>query len=97
MDGRVVDLPGHIGHAPYRRFSEHLGTVAHYADLAARDLADGGRQGTLADVVLRPPLRFMDAYLLRAGFLDGGAGLAVAALGALYTGRKWGALWRIRD
>jgi len=94
VNGAVVDLTGHIGHAPYRRLSEHLSTVSTYADLAARDLADDGRQGTLVDVALRPPLRFVDAYLLRAGFLDGGAGLAVATLGALYTGRKWGTLWR---
>ena len=94
VEGPVVDLDGHIGHAPYRNLRDHWRTVERYSALAARDLADEGRNASLADVLLRPPLRFVDAYLLRAGFLDGRAGLAMASMGALYTGSKWGRLWR---
>lgn len=92
--GRVVDLPGDIGHVPYRSFAEHLQTIDRYTATSARSLDARGVRARRRDVLARPPLRFMDAYLLRAGFLDGGAGLALAGLGAVYTGMKWGRLWR---
>jgi len=94
VDGRVRTLSGHLGHEPYRNLGDHLRTLGAYSELAARDLWDQGRRVRGPELVLRPSLRFVDAYLLRAGFLDGGAGLAVAGLGALYTGSKWGRLWR---
>ncbi len=93
VPGPVRDLDGHLGHEPYRDLSEHLRTVRRYSALAALDLHDEGRTVRWPELVVRPSLRFVDAYLLRAGFLDGGPGLVVAGLGALYTGSKWGRLW----
>lgn len=92
--GKVCALDGDIGHDPYRSVSEHLRTIERYSELAAGELAASGRQGRKRDVLLRPSLRFVDSYVLRAGFLDGGPGLAMAGLGALYTGMKWGKLWQ---
>jgi len=94
VPGAVRDLTGHVGHEPYRDLSEHWNTVRSYSRLASDELGREGRSATLGDVLARPPLRFVDAYLLRAGFRDGRAGLAVAGLGALYCGMKWGRRWR---
>jgi glycosyltransferase involved in cell wall biosynthesis len=94
VDGEVADLPGDIGHIPYRDMAEHLRTIDRYTAISARSLAARGVRARRRDLLLRPPLRFVDAYLLRAGFLDGGPGLALAGLGAAYTGLKWGRLWK---
>jgi hypothetical protein len=49
----------------------------------------------LVDIVVRPPVHFIVAYLLKWGFLDGIAGFSVAFLGAYYTGLKWTRLYRM--
>jgi hypothetical protein len=41
----------------------------------------------------RPLWRFLRAYVLRLGFLDGVPGLVVAALGAGGTFLKWALAW----
>lgn len=92
--GTVQDLPGDIGHVPYRSFGEHLSTIDRYTSISAATLDGRGVRARRRDVVFRPPLRFVDGYLLRQGFRDGGAGLVLAGLGAAYTGLKWGRLWR---
>lgn len=94
VDGPVRRLPGCILHEPYRSLDEHLQTIDRYTRVQARALADRGVRGSLYRVALRPPLRFIDAYLLRLGFLDGTPGLAVASLGAYHTALKW---WRVRE
>jgi len=96
VDGPVVDLAGDIGHVPYRDVREHLHTIDRYTAISASTLAASGVRARRLDAVVRPPLRFIDAYLLRRGFLDGRDGLALAALGAAYTGLKWRRLWQLQ-
>ena len=43
---------------------------------------------------MRPPLHFVDAALLKRGFLDGPSGLALAGLGAWYVALKYARLRR---
>ena len=95
--GPVRLLRGDIIHHPYRDFAEHLATIDRYSAVHARALADRGVRGHWWDVAVRPPLHFVDAYLLRAGFLDGAAGLAVAGLGAGHVALKWARLRRLKS
>jgi glycosyltransferase involved in cell wall biosynthesis len=92
--GPVRELRGDILHFPYRDLSEHLATIDRYSRTHAASLASRGVRGRWWDVVGRPPLHFVDAYLLRAGFLDGVPGFAVAGLGATHTMLKWYRLWQ---
>jgi len=96
VQGRVVDLTGDIGHVPYRSFAEHLGTIDRYTATSARTLHAAGVRARRPDPAVRASLRFVDAYLLRRGFLDGPHGLALAALGAGYTALKWRRLWQLQ-
>jgi len=96
VDGSVADLQGDIGHVPYRSFREHLQTIDRYTATSAASLHAAGIRASRVDPILRPQLRFVDSYLLRAGFLDGAHGLALAGLGAAYTGLKWRRLWRLQ-
>jgi len=90
--GRVRHLSGDIDHFPYRDLQEHLGTIRKYTRVSARSMASVGRRARWWDRSLRPPLHFVDAFLLRRGFLDGGRGLALASLGAWYVWLKYARL-----
>ena len=97
VDGPVRRLAGDIGHVPYRDLSEHLATIDRYTRIHAGALHARGVRARWWDVAARPPLHFVDAYLLRRGFLDGTAGLAVAGLGATHVLLEWTRLWMLRE
>jgi len=93
VDGPVRALRGDILHVPYRDLGEHLDTIDRYTRIHAAALRARGVRARWWDVALRPPLHFVDAYLLRRGFLDGVPGLAVAGLGSTHVLLKWTRLW----
>lgn len=94
--GPVIALNGDILHDPYRDLSEHLSTIDRYSRVHAEALAARGVRARWWDVVGRPPLHFVNAYLLRLGVLDGVPGFAVASLGATHVLCKWTRLWLTR-
>jgi hypothetical protein len=59
-------------------------------------MAARGRRHPLAHLVFNPPGRFLRMYLLKAGFLDGQAGLVLAGLSAFYVFLKYAKLWELR-
>lgn len=89
VDGPVQRLAGDLVHHPYRDLGEHLATIDRYTRTAAAGLRARGARAQWWDLLLRPPLHFVKAFLLRAGFRDGVRGLMVAALGAVYVLIKW--------
>lgn len=93
VDGPVGDLRGVLLHHTQPDLDAVVRRMGRYADLAARDLADARRaagRGVAAwEVALRPAGDFVRDYFLRLGFLDGTAGLLLAALGAVSTMAKY--------
>ena len=47
------------------------------------------------DLVLRPPARFLRAYLLKRGFLDGVVGFVIAVATAFHVFLKYAKLWEL--
>lgn len=92
-DGPILRLPGPLDHHPYRDLGEHLATIDRYSAIAAARMRADGVRARWWDLVFRPPLHFVNAFLLRAGFLDGARGLSVAGLGATYVLLKWSRLF----
>ena len=86
-------LTGALLHDPYRSFAEHLATIDRYTTIMAEQLRAEGRRARLADLLLRPPLRFLDFYVWRLGCLDGWRGLLLALLAAHYVRLKYAKLF----
>jgi glycosyltransferase involved in cell wall biosynthesis len=89
LDGPAGRLPGDLHHHPYRDLGEHLATIDRYTAIAAAGLRARGVRARWWDLAVRPPLHFVKAFLLRAGFRDGVRGGMVATLGATYVLLKW--------
>lgn len=89
VDGRVSDLPGDIGHVPYRNLWEHLATVDRYTAAAARNLHQRGARSAWYTPALHGSLHFVDSMTRRCAWRDGWPGVAVAGLGAAYAWLKW--------
>jgi glycosyltransferase involved in cell wall biosynthesis len=89
----VGDLENTLLHHPYRSLRHHIDKLHRYAEWGAADLWDQGERATWADLSLRPVGRFVKAYFLAGGVLDGRGGLVQAGLGAYAAFLKYAHLW----
>jgi glycosyltransferase involved in cell wall biosynthesis len=68
-----------------------------YATWAALDAHDAGKRASWLRLLTHAPLRFIQLYVLRGGWLDGRAGITVCGLSAWYTFLKDAKLWAMRN
>jgi glycosyltransferase involved in cell wall biosynthesis len=85
-----------LQHYAYRDIADHLETMDRYTGYAARQMFDGVRLASVADLVLHPPLAFLRNYLAKGGIRDGVPGLIVSAMNASYVFLKFAKLWELR-
>src|SRR6266702_4691264 len=71
-----------------RRVHEGLEPVADVGRLA-----DQGRRARIADLLIRPPARFVRMYLLQLGLLEGWRGALLSGFGAMTVFLKYARLW----
>jgi glycosyltransferase involved in cell wall biosynthesis len=83
VDGPVERLATPLHHDTYRDLSDALQKTVLYARLSAEDRFERGARGGVLSLLVRPPLELLRSYVIKLGFLDGAAGLAVAVLHAL--------------
>jgi glycosyltransferase involved in cell wall biosynthesis len=89
VDGSVGHLEGNLLHFTCESLSEHIKTMDRYTTLAAEQLVASKREVTWARLIFEPPWTFFNTYVLKAGFLDGVEGLAIANMAALYNFLKY--------
>ena len=78
VEGAVKHLRGDLLHDSYPTIRSYLDKIMPFADeFTDRSLAEG-RRWSLVPNLLRPLWRFLRAYILRLGFLDGFPGFWIA-------------------
>jgi glycosyltransferase involved in cell wall biosynthesis len=90
--GRTGRLQNDLLHYSYRDMDHHLLKMEEFSSLGAQQLYARGRGGSLLHLAFRPPFEFFKSYVLKRGFLDGQAGLMVAALHAQFIFLKYAKL-----
>ena len=95
--GDVRRLEGDLEHASYANLADQVDRVREFSRVEAAALfAAGRRTRVLRDLVLRPPARFLRAYLLKAGWLDGLPGFVIATVTAFHVFLKYATLWELQ-
>jgi glycosyltransferase involved in cell wall biosynthesis len=89
VKGTLGHLDGNLLHFTCDSLSEHLKTMDRYTTLAAEQLVESGLKVTWGRLIFEPPWTFLNTYVLKAGFLDGVEGLAIANMAALYNFLKY--------
>ncbi len=97
MEGTVGRLRGRLLHHPYRSLDDYWKKLRRYADWNARQARRQGAGVSPLYMMLHPPLRFLKAYLVRGGFLDGVHGLVVCLLTAVYAAAKDIRIWELQQ
>lgn len=92
---RVETIKGRIKHFTCHSLTQWMDKQNRYTTYWAEDRSAAGRRAGWPGIVFRPPLRFMQLYLFRGGFLDGTAGLIVCLSSMFYTFLKYAKLWQL--
>jgi len=95
-DGAVRRLQEELLHYSYRDLADQVARIQAFSDQAAQAMLIRGRRARVRDLVLRPPARFLRAYMLKRGFLDGVPGLIIAIATAFHVFLKYGKLWELQ-
>lgn len=95
---RVELLSGDILHYSVHNAAEHHRMIGErYAPLAARQMFEQGRRTTPLRIALAAPSAFTRSFLLKGGFRDGLAGLAIATFAAHHAFLKHIMLWELQE
>lgn len=78
LDGTIAKLQEPITHYSYISLEQLLNKINHYSSAGASQASSKNRQGGLGRALLRGGWAFFRAYFIRAGFMDGTAGLIAA-------------------
>ncbi len=88
-------LSGDLLHRPYADLSDHLATIGRYAEIWAEREASKGRKTNIPGIFIRPVLKFLKMYILKAGFMDFEPGFFASMMGAWYIFMKYSRLYEL--
>jgi glycosyltransferase involved in cell wall biosynthesis len=92
LEGEVLRLDGDILHYSCRSVSQQLQTIDRFSEIAANQMYEAGRRGTVFSPLLHGTSTFMKLYVLKRGFLDGFGGLVVSVLSGMAAFVKYAKL-----
>jgi len=93
--GTAGRLRAQLIHYTCTSYDQYLPKLQRYAGVQAAVWHAQGRHASITQLLFRGPLRFLQGYLLRLGFLDGLAGVQVCALVAYVSYLKLARLWEL--
>jgi len=79
---KIGFLKGDILHYSYYNKTQHIKQIEYFSGIAANALYEKGKSFSWFKILFKPVARFVKAYLIRFGFLDGMAGFTIARLSA---------------
>ena len=92
VNGAIGKLRGNLLHYTAARIGDQLPKIITYSDEFVRDALQQHRRTSWLDLAIRPGWRFLRAYFLRLGFLDGWQGYYIAWMTAFETVTRYAKL-----
>ncbi len=85
-------LKGDILHFSFYSIEEHYKQVNYFTDIMSKALFKEGKAASIFSVYMNPLAKFISAYFIRLGFLDGYYGFMVCKISAYATYLKYSKL-----
>ena len=82
LKGKGVSLKSDLIHYSFKDLAHHAKTCNSFSSISALEQFNNGKNYSLFRMLTKPPIKFLEMYLLKHGFLDGTAGLIVAITSA---------------
>lgn len=98
--GNTKVLKGELLHFNYEDISSQIRTVDNFARIFVQNTLKNGTPfstpSVIASMLFKPPIKFLEMYLLKGGFLDGMAGFIIASTTAFYIFLKYAKWWEAK-
>jgi glycosyltransferase involved in cell wall biosynthesis len=91
--GPVLKLKNHMLHYSYLDYSQVLQKIDRYSSASAKQAFAKGKKGSITTAILHGLWAFIKTYFIKAGFLDGSHGLALAISNAEVSYYRYLKLW----
>ena len=88
-------LKGDLIHYSFTDLSDQVGTINKFSSITAFMRSGAGRRFSFLKMLFKPLSKFVETYLLKAGFLDGIPGLIIAVSSSYSTFLKWAKLYEL--
>lgn len=85
----VEHLKGDLLHYSYYTIEDHKKQIEKYSTIAAQELKISGKASGLVKEYLLPIAKFIEAFIIKKGFLDGAAGFKISVMSAKATKLKY--------
>lgn len=92
VSGPVGRLHHFVEHYTYRSISDFIMRMDRYSTLSAAAYCKEGRRVGWLETAFRAWFTFLQMYILKRGFMDGGVGFQLAVLYSAYTFTKYAKL-----
>lgn len=81
---KTVKLKGTLWHQGFRSINDHVNRFNKYTDLEAQAAFESGKPFRVSRLLLRPPARFFQKYLVHGLYKKGLSGFAVSVFWVMY-------------
>lgn len=95
IEGRIGELKNPLLHYPHQTISQFLEQINRYTTIDAYQFYKKGKKFSLWQILVYPPAKFIQNYLLKFGFLDGFPGLVMALMMSLHSLITRVKLWEV--
>ncbi len=95
QSGKTKRLRGDMLHYSYDNISDQMNTLNKYSSIAAEEMFEKGVRFPFARMIFHPAWRFVQAYFMRKGFMDGIPGFVIAVVNSFYVFLKYAKLWEL--
>lgn len=89
VDGKISCLKNKLVHHSYYSFESYKNKMINYARLKARELNKKGVKPSAFHYYVKPLYKFLHAYFIRLGILDGRKGFIICYLNALSVYKRY--------
>lgn len=93
VQGACTTLRGDLLHYSFKNIQHYLIKHVQYSDVFLQTQQGKGTRWSLLHTLFRPSWRFVRAYILKRGFLDGFPGLWIAVATAFFTWDRYSRLF----
>lgn len=93
MEGRVGELINPLIHYPHKTLKKFVHSMNKHSSLHATANLEEGKRSNLIKILFWPPLKFINNFIFKLGFLDGIHGFLVAMMMSFHSYLSWSKLW----
>ncbi|MCB1320607.1 MAG: glycosyltransferase family 2 protein [Leptospiraceae bacterium] len=89
-------LNGQLIHYSFKDLSDQVDTINKFSSIVAFTRAGRGKRASILKMLVKPVSKFVEMYVVKAGFLDGVPGFIIAISSAYSAFLKWAKLYELR-